>query len=199
MWHLGSQAFLRVMEDDIQFKTVLDVGCGHGQHTKLFRDAGYEVTPIDHQALFDGVVVMKYGMTPDDYYKKDGFDLVWTSHVLEHQMNTLTFLQCLKTDLKEGGWLVTTVPPLKPQIVGGHVTLWNAGLLLYNLVMAGFDCSKAKIKKYDYNISVIIQKRSVELPDNLHYDIGDIEKLAEFFPPPYRKQAFNGDIAEYNW
>ena len=113
MWHLGSQAFLRVMEDDIQFKTVLDVGCGHGQHTKLFRDAGYEVTPIDHQALFDGVVVMKYGMTPDDYYKKDGFDLVWTSHVLEHQMNTLTFLQCLKTDLKEGGWLVTTVPPLK--------------------------------------------------------------------------------------
>jgi SAM-dependent methyltransferase len=195
----ADQAFQRLMRDDIQFETVLDVGCGTGEHTKPFQKAGYKVTAIDHQKTFPDVIPMLYGVTSESYVRKDGFDLVWTSHVLEHQMNTLTFLQCLKTDLKEGGWLSTTVPPLKHEIVGGHVTLWNAGLLLYNLVMAGFDCSQAKIKTYGYNISVIVRKKSVELPKNLHYDRGDIEKLATFFPQPFRHQGFNGQIQEWNW
>jgi SAM-dependent methyltransferase len=198
MYKIANEAFTRLQKDDIQFKSVLDVGCGNGEHTRQFREMGCDVTSIDHQKLFPEVKVMKYGMTPDDYYQKDGFDLVWTSHVLEHQMNTLTFLQCMKNDLKEGGWLCTTVPPLKHKIVGGHVTLWNAGLLLYNLVMAGFDCSNAKIKTYGYNISIINQKKSFELPDNLHYDIGDIEKLKPYFPP-FAKQNFDGRIEEYNW
>jgi SAM-dependent methyltransferase len=185
------------MKDDIQFQTVLDVGCGKGEHTRMFRERGYTVTPVDHQNLCDNVV-MTYGID-ENSHMSTRYDLVWTSHVLEHQMNTLTFLQCLKADLKEGGWLSTTVPPLKHEIVGGHVTLWNAGLLLYNLVMAGFDCSQAKIKSYGYNISVIVQKKSIELPANLHYDRGDIEKLSQFFPQPYRHQGFNGQIQEWNW
>lgn len=194
---LSDQAIQRLMKDDIQFKTVLDVGCGSGIHTKMFRDAGYDVTAVDHQALCDNIV-MPYGIDYDAHMDKQ-YDLVWTSHVLEHQMNTHTFLSCLKADLKEGGWLCTTVPPLKHQIVGGHVTLWNAGLLLYNLVMSGFDCSKSKIKSYDYNITVIIQKKSIDLPKNLHWDIGDIEKLSAYFPAPYNRQSFNGQITEHNW
>ncbi|GAF76880.1 unnamed protein product [marine sediment metagenome] len=102
--------------------------------------------------------------------------------------------------LKENGILGIVVPPRKPSIVGGHFTLWNAGLLLYNLVMAGFDCSHyCKILQYDYNIGVIIKKKNIKkYPANLSMDKGDIELLSYFFPFEV-KHNFNGDIMKFNW
>src|SRR5690606_36120022 len=81
-----------------------------------------------------------------------------------------------------GGVLALTVPPLKSRIVGGHVSLWNAGLLLYNLVLAGFDCSRARILQYGYNISVILTKTPAELPRDLSFDRGDLRRLRPFLP-----------------
>jgi len=127
-----------------------------------------------------------------DQWFPEGFDCIWASHVLEHQPNPNLFLQKVFSDLKDGGILAVTVPPMKPQIVGGHLTLWNAGLLIYNLIIAGFDCSEAKIIKHGYNISVIVEKRKAELPEDLHYDRGDILKLAHFFPFPVT-EGFDGN------
>ena len=97
--------------------------------------------------------------------------------------------------LNEGGYLAIIVPPRKPFIVGGHVTLWNAGLVLYNLILAGFDCSEeCYIKQYDYNIGIIIKKKSIDkFPEGLSMDKGDIELLNKYFPLDV-KHGFNGDI-----
>ena len=86
--------------------------------------------------------------------------------------------------VNEGGYLAIIVPPRKPFIVGGNITLWNAGLVLYNLVLAGFDCSEyCDILQYDYNIGIIIKKKSInQLPNDLSMDKGDIEKLSKYFP-----------------
>ena len=91
------------------------------------------------------------------------------------------------------------VPPRKPFIVGGHVTLWNAGLVLYNLILAGFDCSEyCDILQYDYNIGIIIKKKTIkQLPNDLSMDKGDIEKLSKYFPFD-AKHDFNGDILNLN-
>lgn len=99
--------------------------------------------------------------------------------------------------MNEGGYLAIIVPPRKPFIVGGHVTLWNAGLVLYNLILAGFDCSEeCYIKQYDYNIGIIIKKKTItELPKNLSMDRGDIELLSKYFPFEV-EHNFNGDIFE---
>lgn len=86
---------------------------------------------------------------------------------------------------------------MKNEIVGGHVSIWNAGLLIYNLVMAGFDCRRAAILRYSYNISCIIEKRSIVLPKDLNYDYGDIEKLSMYLPQGLA-EGFNGDIYELN-
>jgi hypothetical protein len=123
---------------------------------------------------------------------------VWCSHCLEHQRDIRTFLQCINFNTKENGWIAITVPPMKDEIVGGHVTLWNAGLLMYNLILAGIDCSQAKVKTYGYNCSVIVQKKSIEVP-SLKYDQGDIKTLSKFFPEGYNYQGFNGNIKELNW
>ncbi len=197
-----SDLALAALLDHCVFETVLDVGSGAGAHSKVFEKNGKQVTSVDfgvsayYQRTADhGEVVL------GDYCEvlfKEQFDLVWASHVLEHQPNVNLFLKKVFSDLKEGGWLAVTVPPLKHQIVGGHVSLWNAGVLLYHLILAGFDCSAASIKRYGYNISIVVRKRSIlELPA-LHYDTGDIDRLSRYFPPGLRER-FNGDIRELNW
>jgi SAM-dependent methyltransferase len=192
---------LQCLIEHFDFQRVLDVGSGAGRHADVFEVHGKSVTAVDF-----GVSIY-YRERPQhrkavlgDYLSADvgePFDCVWASHVLEHQPNVNLFLRKLHRDLREGGVLAVTVPPLKHEIVGGHLSLWNAGLLLYNLVFAGFDCSEAHVRRYAYNISVLVRKKSVTLPP-LDYDSGDIDRLAAFLPPGLRER-FNGDIERLNW
>jgi SAM-dependent methyltransferase len=176
-----------------KFDTVLDVGAGYGLHTEYFRKHGKTVTATDLAARFDGVV-------EGDYMKVDfpPHDLVWASHVLEHQLDVHAFLTKARRETKVGGYICITVPPLKHNIVGGHLSLWNAGLVLYRLILAGYDCSQAAILQYNYNITVIAQAKDFELPKDLAFDSGDIEKLLPWFPS-FAKHGFRGDIKEHNW
>lgn len=163
---------------------ILDIGAGEGKHAKIFKEHGIKV------------IELRY---PPDYLdvKIDPIECIWVSHVLEHHPNPGLFLKKCFNDLKEDGILAITVPPLKHEIVGGHLTLWNAGLLLYQLILAGFDCSEAAVKTYGYNISIILKKKSFKLPD-LKRDFGDIELLSPYFPFPV-KHGFDGRIEEVNW
>ena len=182
--------------DDREFQTVLDVGSGAGEQAEALRRHGKQVTELD------------YGESPSFLGREDGggviigdflqtrfetpFDCVIASHVLEHQLNVNAFLKAMHASVREGGIVALSVPPPKHQIVGGHVTLWNAGLVLYNLVLAGFDCRTPWIRQYGYNISVVIQKRTIS-PEGLVFDNGDIDRIAPFLPEGFG-EGFNGDI-----
>ena len=176
---------------EYEFNTVLDIGCGKGLHSKIFKLVDKDVTGVD---ICEGDHIK--GDYMDTAFDTQ-FDLIWLCHVLEHQNNIGNFLSKIFNDLKDGGILAITVPPLKHSIVGGHVCLWNAGLLLYNLILAGFDCSEARIKQYDYNISIIVEKKKAKLPALLH-DHGDINRLSCYFPNGL-KERFDGNITELNW
>jgi SAM-dependent methyltransferase len=182
-------AFSRLMAfPDVS--TVLDIGSGGGQHAKMMRAAGKKVTTISLIPPADFI---------GDYldFPESGFDAVWASHVLEHQQNVGLFLRKCFADLRDDGVFAVTVPPLKHSVVGGHLNLFNAGTLVYNLVVAGFDCSKAAVGTYGYNISVIVRKKAANLP-KLNFDSGDINKLAEFFPIPLG-DGFDGQYFTANW
>lgn len=183
----GSCALEKLKE--LEFTTVLDIGFGDGYHTDYFRSQGKTVFT---NGLYDGDYAGDY--TEIEVPK---VDLIWACHVLEHCQNPGLFLSKCFNDLNDNGILAVTVPPLKHEIVGGHVTLWNAGLLLYNLILSGFDCTKAMVKTYGYNISVIVRKKSVKLP-HLVRCAGDIEALSHLFPFEARS-SFNGQIQELNW
>jgi SAM-dependent methyltransferase len=178
----------------LPFNTVLDIGCGRGAHTHFFEYRKKTVLAIDIKTDYPGAIQDDY----NEYHFGVQFDAIWISHVLEHQRNVGLFLDKVNSDLKEDGFLCITVPPMKTSIVGGHLTVWNAGLLVYNLVLAGVDCSKIRMKQYDYNISIILQKRGFIMPD-LSFDRGDIELLAKYFPEGMKKQSFNGNVTNLNW
>jgi SAM-dependent methyltransferase len=193
---------LQYLIENHEFNSVLDIGSGEGKHSELLQKNGKKVTSIDFgKSIYFEKRKDSYNCIFGDYYTyhfDEKFDAVWASHVLEHQLNPNLFLKKIHSDLKEGGVLCITVPPLKHEIVGGHVTLWNAGLLMYQLIMAGFDCSDISIKSYGYNISIILKKKSIVSYPNLSYDSGDIMRLKQFFPIG-TTEPFNGNIKELNW
>ena len=188
----GEQALDRLLQyDDI--KTVLDIGSGTGAHATALRNAGRQVTTISLQPPAD--VIGDFLRWENDRL----FDAVWACHVLEHQADPGAFLRKCLDELRPGGVLAVTVPPLKHQIVGGHASLWNAGLLLYQLILAGFDCSDARVGTYGYNISVIVRKpiEPIRLP-LLTQDCGDIFQLSPYFPAPL-KEGFDGRLGNIRW
>lgn len=188
---IGDSALNYVIET-LDFDSVLDVGCGYGRHSKKFLEAGKIVTSIDIIKDYKKAIVGNYLNT-----SLPKCDLVWASHILEHQLNVNVFLSKCRRETNDSGYIAIVVPPLKHQIVGGHVTLWNAGLVMYNLVLAGYDCRKAIVKEYGYNILVVAQAGHFKLP-SLNYDRGDIELIQEYLPEGYNYQGFNGDIKELN-
>lgn len=184
------------------FRTVLDVGSGAGLHAKIMREYGKSVTELDFgKSVYyeqregsEGTIFYGDFMSYSPGYK---YDCIWASHVLEHQPNPGLFLDRCINLVREGGVIAITVPPFKHEIVGGHLSLWNAGMLLYQLVFAGLDCRTASVRSYGYNVSVIVN--NVRRPDvDLDYDSGDIDRLSKYFPGGIR-EGFDGRISHLNW
>lgn len=172
--------------------SILDVGSGVGAQADVMRHFGRAITTVSLQEPADHVGnFMEWAGSPGS------FDAVWACHVLEHQQNVGAFLAACRRQLRDGGLLAVTVPPAKHFIVGGHLTLWNAGLLLYNLILAGFDCRNAMVGSYEYNISVIVAKSEIVLPP-LDFDGGDVDRLAAFFPVQVR-EGFDGRLPDIGW
>ena len=178
--------------DNLKFDTVLDICCGPGHHSDQFKAAGKTVTSIDKRDIYGQEYV---GMYQD--FSFEPHDLTWCSKALEHMLDVHSFLKKVRRETKLGGYTCMTVPPLKHEITGGHVSLWNAGLLLYHLVLAGFDCKNAHIKTYSYNITVIAPAANFVIPE-LYYDKGDLELLQPWLPD-FCTEPFDGQILEYNW
>ena len=172
-------------------KTILDIGSGNSEHADAMRRAGLRVTTIDatHEADIRGDYLMKYC---------GAFACIWCSHVLEHCRDVGSTLEKMRRELRPNGLLAITVPPMRETLVGGHVNTFNEGTLIYNLILAGFDCSKARVGVYGYNISVLVQNIPANLPDNLTHANGEIERLKQFFPWNV-KQAINGRLGPVRW
>jgi len=208
---LGSQGMQKLI-DDFTFDTILDIGCGEGLHSDIFIEHNKKVTSIDYgdsiyfQENKNKNIISTVVADFMTWETEEKFDVVWCSHVLEHQLNVNAFLVRIFHLLKDDGVLVITVPPGESLVIGGHLTNWNAGILLYNLVLAGFDSSDASVLQYGYNITVVVKKaldHAVDL-SSLSYDCGDLRKIAPYLPNvEYRSNdrddPFKGDIYKLNW
>ncbi len=196
---------LQKLIKDYNFQTVIDIGSGAGDHAKILHKYQKKVTALDFGT---SIYAQKKGNNYDEiehievdffaYKPSHKFDCVWASHVLEHQANPGMFINRCTQLVKENGILAITVPPMEQRVLGGHLTNWNAGLLIYNLVLNGIDCSECSIMSYGYNISVIVSNRKRPSVD-LTYDNGDITRLLQYFPECIKTEPFDGRIRNWNW
>ena len=200
----SSQHGLHKLISDFEFDSVLDIGSGSGEHALVLKQHRKKVTAIDfgtsvyaQQSQNNYADIRKLNIDFYTYEAEEKFDCIWASHVLEHQPDPGSFLRKCISLTKKNGIICITVPPLKNKIVGGHLTIWNAGLLLYQLVFNGLDCRYASILTYGYNITIIVKNKRRDKCD-LDFDSGDIRKLKTFFPP-FVDEPFEGVIDRWNW
>ena len=203
----ADQAMDRVLR--MEWTDGIDIGCGDGTHTRILAESAPQrrVVSVDYgrsiyaqRAAYPPTVVGDFMASPEagSPYLARAYDLVWCSHVLEHMPDSRSAIRRLAQLCRPSGILAITVPPRKDEIVGGHLSIWNAGLLVYAMCAAGLDMSDCRIGTYGYNCSVIVHKR-MRPSVGLENDSGDIIRLRQWLPPPCRTEPYNGWIEGWRW
>jgi hypothetical protein len=182
----GAKALARCLELE-GVDSVLDIGAGEGLQAAAFHAHGKAVICVSYGAprtAANGITTLNgdFNTLPID----GAFDLVWASHVLEHQPNVGVFIARMVSLSR--GWVCVTVPVCHRALWGGHLTLWTPGLLAYNLAVAGIDVSEAELIHGWREFSLLFRARRVT-PPPLSFDTGDIATLAPFLPSWAREGA----------
>lgn len=168
-------------------KNTLDVGSGGGYHAQAFSKNGSKVVCIDYgssiyakNSSYENLEIINIDF--NKYESSESFDMVWASHVLEHQRNIGYFIEKLTSLCSNVGSICLTLPDPHRNLLGGHLSIWSPGLLAYNIILTGIDLSEAKFIRGTNEFSIIFQPKKIALPINLSFDFGDIEKLVAYFP-----------------
>jgi SAM-dependent methyltransferase len=183
---------------------VLDIGCYRGGATLALALMGKRVDAITIGAFWPrrlAPILAPRGIAATDigfeaYTPAAPFDGIWASHVLEHSRNPGAFLDRCRGQLKEDGWLAVVVPPFRPRVIAGHVSPgWNLGVLMYNLVAAGFDIKRGHFVTHGHNVAALVPKAAGAPPRQ-----DDAFADRALWPFPFdRRVGFDGAMAEFNW
>lgn len=198
---------LAKMVTTFDFESVLEIGSRTGEAARIFEFLGKEVFTVE----FDPRQQASYTGDFLDVAIDRQFDAVWASHVLEHQRNPGLFLDKCFDVLREGGVFCVTIPCALAPLLMEHPVIMTPAHMIYNLICAGFDCRDAMVKTYDWQFSVIVQKKTNTVPRQSFgayppggLSFGGVERLGDFFPeaigvPLMRDWATWGEIESLNW
>ena len=146
-----------------KFKTSLDIGCGDGVHSDIMKHAGLKVTGVDKysdKADFN-MDFMSYTKA-----RQMDFDVVFCSHVIEHQRNVGDFLDRIYDVLSDDGVLIISAPNHPAEnLVEGHINSFIFPLFLQQLIHAGFDCKKGKYLSSIENSFIVSKAKDFELDE----------------------------------
>jgi len=95
--------------------SLLDVGCGTGWISAIWRDLGADVTGLEPSASRRRIARERHGIRVLDSFveelgSEESFDVVTIRHVLEHLENPLEALRHIHSHTRHDGLLVVVVP-----------------------------------------------------------------------------------------
>ena len=122
---------------------ILDFGCGLGQNIcYLPNAAGYDISKFGIEFC------RKKGInatTQLDDLPNEGFDVVFSSHVLEHHPHPMTMLEEMYSKLKKGQKMVLVIPHERhgraqfKYDLNQHLYTWNFQAINNLLITVGFE------------------------------------------------------------
>lgn len=184
----GARECTQYVVNNFKFENVLDLGCGFCPYLNTFTGKGIKYTGIDS---FNPQVLKKISAQKNvelinanfmaHNFGDRKFDCVYSSHVIEHVADTEAYIRKLKGLVKEGGIMCIIWPKPKPEVVGGHVHIFNPGMMYYNVTRTGINCSQWKCVEKDYSFCIAGPCHKVPQP-KLTYSAGEIETLNPLFP-----------------
>ena len=156
--------FLVTERDNIgtKFKTCLDIGSGEGVHTAVLRHAGFEVFQVDK---YSNTAEYKVDFIEHKFDRK--FDVIFCSHVIEHQRNGGHFLDRIYDVLSDDGVLIISAPSEDHNLIEGHLNSFNVPLFLQQMIHAGFDCKGGKFLSAMENSFIVSKAKDYNLDERL--------------------------------
>ena len=179
---------------DLKIKTVLDIGSGANIHANQFKRKGKKVVCVDYgtsryalESKVNGIEVIKKDFLSLQIDEK--FDLIWASHVIEHQKNIGTFIQKMISFCAKDGYFCITIPDPHRHLWGGHLSIWSPGLLAYNIVLSGLDLKDAIFIRGELETSLVFKMKKINLPNDLTFDTGDVDKISKYLPSHLKEDS----------
>jgi len=147
-----------------KFKTSLDIGSGDGVHSEIMRHAGLKVTGVDKYSD-----KADYNMDFMSWSKARhfNFDVVFCSHVIEHQRNVGEFLDRIYDVLSDDGVLIISAPKEDRNLIEGHLNSFIFPLFLQQMIHAGFDCKNGKFLSTIENSFIVSKADNFDTTERL--------------------------------
>ena len=145
-----------------KFKTCLDIGSGEGVHTSILRHAGLEVFQVDKYST-----ISEYKVDFIEHKFDRKFDVVFCSHVIEHQRNVGLFLDKIFDILSDDGVLIISAPKEDHNLIEGHLNSFIFPLFLQQMIHAGFDCKDGKFLSTIENSFIVSKADNFDMSERL--------------------------------
>ena len=95
------------------------------------------------------------------------FDVVFCSHVIEHQRNVGLFLDKIFDILSDDGVLIISAPKEDHNLIEGHLNSFIFPLFLQQMIHAGFDCKDGKFLSTIENSFIVSKADNFDMSERL--------------------------------
>jgi len=117
-WREGQESCIKeYFKDEDRNLKILDVCCGDGAGLNYFKGMGFKnVVGVEisdqkiEKAKHSGFKVIKKDICCEPFENNEKYDIILSSHTLEHLLNPLYTLQNLGNILEEGGYIILVLP-----------------------------------------------------------------------------------------
>lgn len=217
------EGVLDALIERYHIRSVIDIGCGPGGMVKLALKKGLRAVGVDGDPRVrelsglgqDSLIIHDFAQGPLPV--EEQFDLAWSVEFLEHvdeiyQSNYMSafkkakFAFCTAAPPGKGGYHHVNCRDIEywREIFRVHHLLYDNGTtrLLRNASSMPREFVRETgmlfVLDEDGPMAAFVRNTQAPLP-GLTSSLGDIELLANRFPPGLAYQGFEGDFAEINW